>query len=109
MIVRLDTDRPEKGILSSRECTILLNVSFLMSQAFWPHLVGPYMQNKSLASALLANLPLWCAALSIIVLTYGTFQAYSHIVPFVAASLVFVVAVFVDGIGWTARSIFKAL
>lgn len=105
----LDTHRPEKGILASQEVLHSLNLSFLVSQALWPHLVKPFTNKQNLTNSLLASLPLWLSAFSVSVLTYGTFEAYSHILPHVVSILVCVVVVLLDGFGWTTRAIFRSL
>ena len=108
-IYYLDTHRPEKGILASQGLIHSLNLSFLLSQALWPHLVKPFMNKPNFTNSLLASLPLWLSAFSVSVLTYGTFEAYSHILPHVVSILVCVVVVLLDGFGWTTRAIFRSL
>ena len=105
----LDTHRPEKGILASQGWIHSLNLSFLLSQALWPHLVKPFMNKPNLTNSLLASLPLWLSAFSVSVLTYGTFEAYNRILPLIVSVLVCVVVVLLDGFGWTTRSIFRSL
>jgi hypothetical protein len=109
LIVWLDTHRPEKGLLTSAKLLHSTNVSLLVSQALWPHLSYPFMRRPDLVNSLLASLPLWTSAVAVSILTYGTFEAYDHPIPLVAASLGCTVVLLMDGLAWTSRAIFMGL
>ena len=108
------THPPTRGVFVAGGTAVGLHAPhllFLVSSAAWPF--AAYMtvtRPESVTWAVVACVPLWCAAAGVVVLVGGTFEAqYASPVPYLGIFALALVVVLADGVGWAATAIFKSL
>lgn len=103
---------PTRGLLSQKGWLLSANLLFLVPSAVWPFAAFRVVHHPhSVAWAMAACTCLWLAAIGVIMLVGGTFAAQfeSSVLPIVGILLLALVVVLVDGVGWAAVAIFRAL
>ena len=102
--------RVERGPLASPLARQVVVYAFLLASLAWPFMAYPAIARRpSLTSAVLACIPLWIAALSIIAALAFSFEARAPLLPMLGITLLSLVVVLVDGVGWSASCIFGAV
>ena len=103
-------DRIQNSILSSRWNRTLLVSGFLLASVVWPYLAYYHQLSPiSTRRAVLASLPLWIAALCVILLIGGTFEAKAPAHATIGILFLGMIVVLADGVGWTAACIKQSL
>ena len=92
----------DNSILSARPTTIAIVEGFLVASILWPFVAYYHIVRPSLASALAACVPLWIAAICVVLLVGGTFEAMAP--PYAVVGILWLgtVVVLADGVGWCA-------
>jgi hypothetical protein len=100
----------ERSILSTLETRIALVQIFLWSSVAWPFLTYRFMTDRANTTrAVTACVPLWIAAVAVLLMIGGTFEARAPALPTLAVMLAGNVVVLADGVGWAAVCIKSTL
>ena len=97
------------GVLQSPFIRFVLIQSFLLSSLAWPFTAYYFMRQQTLMRSIIACVPLWGAALSVIVLIGGTFEAKAPAVPTLGILALGTVVVLADGVGWCALALYPTI
>lgn len=92
----------ENSILSTRMARLLLLQGFLISSVIWPFTTYNYVITPTLSTAILASAPLWSAAICMILLIGGTFEAMAPPHAIIGILWLGMIVVLADGVGWSA-------
>ena len=99
-----------KSILSTLETRIAIVQVFIWASVAWPFLTYSMMLDRtSTTRAVLACIPLWVAAVAVLIMIGGTFEAQAPSLPTLAIMLAGNVVVLADGVGWAAVAIKSTL
>ena len=95
----------ETSLLKTRTVRLFLTHTFLIASVLWPYAVYYFFQDRSMARAIMACVPLWIASIAVILLVGGTFEAAAPPLPTLGILFLALVVVLVDGVGWSAACI----
>ena len=106
----VSTPPPLHGLLSTAAAQAGLLGGFLVASVAWPYAAYALLHRPhSLGRALLSCLPLWAAAVCVILLIGGTFEARAPVLPTVGILLLGQVVVLADGVGWSALAVYHSV
>jgi len=108
--VWLVTSPVDTGLLQGAGARVALLGGFLLGSTLWPYAAHAQLCHPgSVGRALVSCLCLWVAAVCVILLIGGTFEARAPAAPTVGILLLGQVVVLADGVGWTAVALHGAL
>jgi hypothetical protein len=99
----------QNSILHSETNRIFIIQLFLWSSTLWPFAAHFYLTDRNTIRAILACIPLWSAAVAVVLMIGGSFEAGSPPIPTLGVLFLGLVVVLCDGTGWAAVCIKSTL
>jgi hypothetical protein len=98
----------QNTIFQSESNRIFIIQLFLWASALWPFAAHSYMTDRNTTKAILACIPLWVAAVAVVLMIGGSFEAGCPPIPMLGVLFLGTVVVLCDAAGWAAACIKNA-
>lgn len=92
----------QNSILHSETNRIVIVQLFLWASILWPFGAHFYMTDRNTPRAILACIPLWLAAVAVLLMIGGSFEAGCPPIPMLGVLFLGLVVILCDGTGWAA-------
>ena len=99
----------QNTILHSETNRIFIIQLFLWASILWPFAAHSYMTNRNTTNAIIACIPLWLAAVAVVLMIGGSFEAGCPPIPMLGVLFLGLVVVLCDASGWAAVCIKSTL